>query len=287
MSTPFSAADGLVRVYPAAHPDGTGLVWAHGGAFAFGDIDMPESDWVARQLAQRGTTVISVDYRLAPIPTGFRPDLAERDGEHYPAGSDDMVAAWRWAHAHAEELHIRRDALAIGGTSAGGNLAAGAALRVQGTAEAPALVVLAYPTLLAVQPAPDAELRAALDADPEADTFGPDSVRSMYENYLGGPVDDAPLAAVPGRATASDLRAYPPTFIVNGDVDELRVSGEHFATTLAAAGREVEVLTEPGTRHGHLNRPEEAAATRTIERIAARLATLSAGSGRSGTQHGG
>jgi acetyl esterase/lipase len=287
MSTPFSAADGLVRVYPAAHPDGSGLVWAHGGAFAFGDIDMPESDWVARQLAQRGTTVISVDYRLAPIPAGFRPDLAERDGEHYPAGSDDMVAAWRWAHAHAEELDIRGDTLAIGGTSAGGNLAAGAALRLQGTAEAPALVVLAYPTLLAVQPAPDAELRASLDADPDADTFGPDSVRWMYENYLGGPVDDAPLAAVPGRAAASDLLAYPPTFIVNGDVDELRVSGEHFAATLAAAGREVEVLTEPGTRHGHLNRPEEAAAARTIERIAARLATLSAGSGRSGTQHSG
>ena len=61
--------------------------------------------------------------------------------------------------------------------------------------------MLAYPTLLAVQPAPDAELRAALDARPEADRFGPDAVRGMYENYLGGPVDDAPLAAVPGLAT--------------------------------------------------------------------------------------
>jgi len=45
-----------VRVYPAREPNGTGLVWAHGGAFAFGDLDMPESDWVASQLAARGTT---------------------------------------------------------------------------------------------------------------------------------------------------------------------------------------------------------------------------------------
>ncbi|MFB7251318.1 alpha/beta hydrolase [Microbacterium sp. NPDC056234] len=274
MTTPYAAADGLVRVYPPETPNGTGLVWAHGGGFLFGDIDMPESDWVARQLAARGTTVVSVDYRLAPKPEGFHPGVTAEPGHVYPAGSDDMVSAWRWTLAHADELGISPSALAIGGTSAGGNLAAGAALRLAGTDEAPALAVLAYPTLLAVQPAPDAELRAALDADPDADRFGPASVLRMYENYLGGSVDDAPLPAVPGSATASDLAQYPPTFIVNGDVDELRVSGEHFAATLAEAGRDVEVLTEPGTRHGHLNRPDEPAATRTIERFAARLAAL-------------
>lgn len=272
---PYSASDGLVRVYPAPDPDGTGLVWAHGGGFAFGDIDMPESDWVARRLAERGTAVISVDYRLAPVPEGFREGMTAQRGAHYPAGSDDMVSAWRWAFAHANELGISPSALAIGGTSAGGNLAAGAALRLAGADDAPALIVLAYPTLLAIQPAPDAALRAALDATPDADRFGPASVLTMYENYLGGPVDDAPLPAEPGRATASDLARFPPTLMINGDIDELRVSGEHFAATLATAGRDVEVLTEPGTQHGHLNRPDEPAATRSIERIAARLAVLS------------
>lgn len=275
VTQPYSAADGLVRVYPAEVPDGTGLVWAHGGGFLFGDIDMPESDWVARQLADHGTTVVSVDYRLAPVPDGFHEGVTAQPGHPYPAGSDDMVTAWRWTLAHATELGISPSALAIGGTSAGGNLAAGAALRLAGTDESPALVLLAYPTLLAVQPAPDAELRAALDANPDADRFGPESVLKMYENYLAGPVDDAPLPAVPGRATASDLAHFPPTFIVNGDVDELRVSAEHFATTLAAAGRDVEIITEHGTQHGHLNRPEEPAATRSIERMAKRLAALS------------
>ncbi|HWV50489.1 MAG TPA: alpha/beta hydrolase fold domain-containing protein, partial [Microbacterium sp.] len=93
MTTPYAAADGLVRVYPAPEPNGTGLVWAHGGGFLFGDIDMPESDWVARQLAARGTTVVSVDYRLAPVPEGFHPGVEEAPGHIYPAGSDDMVAA--------------------------------------------------------------------------------------------------------------------------------------------------------------------------------------------------
>jgi acetyl esterase len=276
MSEPYSAADGLVRVYPAREPHGTGLVWAHGGAFAFGDLDMPESDWVAEQLAARGTTVVSVDYRLAPVPVGW--DAAGRSGggDHYPAASDDMLAAWSWTVDNAGRLRIDPERLAIGGTSAGGNLAAGATLRLieRRAVTLPALVLLAYPTLLAVQPAPDAALRAALDAQPQADRFRPEMVRAMYENYLGGPIDDAPLAAIPGNARPDDLVEFPPTLMVNGDVDELRVSGEAFAASLQAAGRPIEVVTEPGTDHGHLNRPQEPAASVTLDRFATRLASL-------------
>ena len=278
MADPYAAADGLVRVYPAREPNGSGLVWAHGGAFAFGDLDMPEADWVARSLATRGTTVISVDYRLAPTPAGFpfSPDGAARDGFVYPAGSDDMLTAWSWAVENAARLRIDPERLAIGGASAGGNLATGAVLRLLAAdaAPRPALAVLAYPTLLAVQPAPSPELRAALDAHPEADGFGPDSVRGMYELDLGGPFEDAPLYAVPGTATTDDVAGFPPTLMINGEVDELRVSGEVFAATLAEAGREIEVVTEAGTTHGHLNNPQQPAASISIDRIATRLAAL-------------
>ncbi|MDY0908406.1 alpha/beta hydrolase fold domain-containing protein [Microbacterium sp. CFBP9034] len=264
MTDPYAAADGLVRVYPARAPHGAGLVWAHGGGFAGGDLDMPEADSVARSLASRGTTVVSVDYRLAG------------DGCRYPAPSDDILAAWAWAVDNAARLRVDPSRLAIGGASAGGNLVAGATLRLieRGVAVLPALVVLAYPTLLAVQPEPGPELRAALDADPDADRFGPDAVRGMYQNYLGHPVDRAPLPAVPGAATAADLAEFPPTLMINGDVDELRVSGEVFAATLASADRPIEVVTEPGTTHGHLNRPDLPAASVSLDRIATRLAAL-------------
>lgn len=275
MTEPYSAAGGLVRVYPPTGmiPNGAGLVWVHGGGFAGGDLDMPEADWVARAVAARGITVVSVDYALAPTPPAWAEAFGgvAKDGVHYPAASDDVIAAFRWAL----DSELSPGPWALGGASAGANLAAGATLRMLADGGlTPALVFLAYPTLLALQPAPDAALPAALDADPEADSFGPDAVREMYENYLGGPVDDAPLPAIPGLATTEDLARFPPTLMINGDTDELRVSGEVFAATLVAAGRDIVAVTEPGTRHGHLNRPEEPQAAASLDRLVARLAAL-------------
>ncbi|MEH3088516.1 MAG: alpha/beta hydrolase fold domain-containing protein [Microbacterium arborescens] len=270
-------ADGLVRVYPADEPDGTGLVWMHGGGFAFGDLDMPEADHVARTLAARGTTVVSVDYRLAPVPPEWGDDdqAGDRSGNRYPAASDDVLSAWAWARQDAARLGVSR--WAIGGASAGANLAAGATLRLLATGGAvPDLVVLAYPTLLAVQPAPGPALRAALDAHPEHDRFGADVVREMYENYLGGPVVGAPIGAVPGLASAAELAGFPPTLIVNSEIDELSVSADVFAANLRAAGRSVDLVVEPGTDHGHLNRPEHPGCPASLDRIARRLADLAA-----------
>jgi acetyl esterase len=270
MTEPHTSLDGLVRVYPAPAPDGSGLVWVHGGGFAGGDIDMPESDAVARALADRGTTVVTVDYRLAGPDTRF------------PAASDDVLVAWRWTLDNASDLGVDRARLGLGGASAGANLVTGAVLRLlaEGSSALPALLVLAYPTLLAVQPPPDPALRALLDADPDADVFPPDAVLAMYENYLGSPLRgdalaQAPLAAIPGHAIADDLVGFPPTLMINDDADELRVSGEAFAATLQQAGREIEVVVEPGTTHGHLNRPHDAAFAASIDRIADRLARLS------------
>lgn len=258
-----------VRIYRPTERAAAGLVWLHGGGFWAGDLDMAEGDWVARAFASRGIVVVSVDYRLAPA---LEPDQASRGDVHYPTASQEAAFAFGWAVTSGPAS----GAWAFGGASAGGNLATGATLRlIAEGGPIPALAVLAYPTLLAVQPAPDATLRAALDADPVADHFGPDAVRRMYENYLGGPAEDADTMAAPGLATPAELRDFPPTIMINSEVDELRVSGEAFAATLRAAGVDIDVSTEPGTVHGHLNRPEEAAATASIERFAARIAALS------------
>jgi len=259
-----------VRIYAPDAPAGPGLVWVHGGGFAGGDLDMPESDWVASAFAARGIAVVAVDYRLAPLPPQWTApgDEPRPDGVRYPVASDEVEAVFRWAAAS----DLASGPWSLGGASAGGNLAAGAALRLAQTGgPVPALAVLAYPTLHAVQGNPDAALRAALDARPEADGFGPEAVRLMYENYLGGPVDGADVYAIPGTATVAELAVFPPTIMINDEVDELRVSGEAFAAALRAAGVEIDVTTEPGTQHGHLNRPEEPAAHASIERYAARI----------------
>lgn len=263
MSTPYPALDSLVRVYPgdAGPLSGVGLLWVHGGGFVIGDLDMPEADAVSRGFAARGALVVSVDYRLVA------------DGENtFPAASDDVLRGWNWLVSEAGALGA--DRLFMGGTSAGGNLVAGAVLRMLGHEPAavlkalPAGVFLGYPTLLAVQPAPTLELRAALDARPDDDVFTPAAVLAMYETYLGGDVADAPLPAIPGLAAAAKLEGFPPTIMVNCDVDELRMSGEAFAATLADAGVPVDLALQPGTGHGFLNRPEEAAFEATIIQVA-------------------
>lgn len=260
--------DGLARLYSASDGPlhGSALLWAHGGGFVHGGLDMPEADAVAQAFADRGATVVSVDYALV-----------DDDGSRaFPAGSDDILAAWSWLVEHAAEYGAGR--LFVGGTSAGGNLIAGAVLRLLGHAPAtasaplPTGAFLAYPTLLAVQPEPDAALRAALDANPDADVFTPAAVLAMYETYLGGAVDDAALSAIPGLAVPADVAGFPPTIMVNDDTDELRVSGELFARTLVEAGVAVDLSIEHGTTHGHLNRPEELGFERTIERVAAWMA---------------
>src|SRR5216110_503685 len=130
-------ADGIpVRVY---RPVGAGadtalpaLVYFHGGGWVIGDLET--HDVLCRQLtAEAGVEVIAVDYRLAP--------------EHkFPAAADDAWAATRWIAAHAAELGVDADRLAVGGDSAGGNLAAVVALLAR-EAGGPriALQILLYP----------------------------------------------------------------------------------------------------------------------------------------------
>jgi acetyl esterase/lipase len=222
-----------VRVYPA-DAGGPCLVWLHGGAFKMGDLDMPEADWVAREVVTRaGATVVSVDYRLA-VP--------------YPVPHDDVVAAVRWV----------RDALApsrvvLGGASAGGNLAAGAALRLRDDdGWVPAELALVYPVLHPELPPPSASLTRLMTEVPPLLHFPPEEVRTITEDFLGGPVGCADGYAMPGLAV---LEGLCPTLLLTAEYDDLRPSGERFAAALALAGVDVHHVRIPSMLHGFLGLP--------------------------------
>jgi acetyl esterase len=242
-----------VRVHRPAGALGTGLVWAHGGGFLGGDLDMPEADRVARSLADRGVLVVSVDYALAPVPVGytFRP-IAPRPGVHYPVASEQVTDAFRWA-ADAG-LGVPPDRWSLGGASAGANLAAGAALRLRDEAGTqPAGLVLVY-----------ALLHYRIPTDPAVPAARDDGAATyLQDNYLGSASPEAAYAFAGGK----DLAGLPPTFVLNAEIDGLRPSGEAFAAELAAAGVDVLQLREHGAEHGYLNEPDDPAAARSIVRI--------------------
>ena len=242
------------RVYSGPGATGAGFVWVHGGAFIGGDLDMPEAHWVALALAARGVTVVSLDYRKA------------LRGVHYPVPSDDVLAGWLWATAHADELGVAPDRLHLGGASAGGNLAAGVTKRLRdGAGPLPASLVLVYPVVHAVLPPLSAELEAAVGADAATAAAATDTFRDMSRQYAG---TDAALDDPYAFAANGDVSGQPPVLVLTSEADFLRASGEAYATALADAGVEVTVATEPGTVHGHVNGPDLPGALASIGRLA-------------------
>ncbi|MCB9388321.1 MAG: alpha/beta hydrolase [Acidimicrobiia bacterium] len=110
---------------------GPGMVYFHGGGWVVGDLET--HDAACRHLAAEAqTTVVSVDYRLAP--------------EHvFPAAPHDAIAATRWVLAHAEQHDIDPERIGVGGDSAGGNLSAVVAQQLRDDDRAPSLQMLIYP----------------------------------------------------------------------------------------------------------------------------------------------
>ena len=205
------------------------LVYFHGGGWVIGDLDT--HDVLCRQLtAEAGIVTVAVDYRLAPEAK-------------CPAAADDAWTATKWVVANAGKLGIDAQRLAVGGDSAGGNLAAVVALMAR-DAGAPALRLqaLLYPvTNVGV------ETRSYRDfADGYMLTR--DSMVWFFEQYL------------PSKDVASDWRVSPlrasshagvaPALIVTAGFDPLRDEGEAYAQKLRDAGVTVDYLCYGGMIHG-------------------------------------
>jgi acetyl esterase/lipase len=256
-----------VRVYLPAG-EGTGrpaLVWLHGGAFIGGDLDMPEADWTARQVADRaGAVVVSVEYRLC------------HDGVHHPVPLDDVVAAFRWLRDKAAaDLGVDPTRISLGGASAGGNLAIGAALRLRDAdGQPPASLLPIYPVAHAVVPPASASLAAKMAGVPDVLRFFPPQMQWLNENYLGGPLSTADGYAFGAGAV---LEGLCPTLVINAEYDDLRSSGEDFVARLARAGVDVRQVTAVGMLHGFLNtRPDIEPVGQALDLMAEVVRTASA-----------
>ena len=245
-----------LRLYtPAEAPSRMpGLLWMHGGGFVAGSIDMPEADVVARELAHRASAlVVTVDYRLAGPETLF------------PAGLDDVQAAWNWLADEADSLGTDPSLLHLGGCSAGGNLAVAAARReVDAGRPGPASLLLGYPALHFPTPAIEG---LGVEELPEILRFRAEHNLGILRGYLGR-IHNSPTEAMPGHGSVEGL---PPTLLALSGVDELRASGELFALQLRSVGVPVVVDVAEGLPHGHLNIPPVPALSE-IDRSLARLA---------------
>jgi acetyl esterase len=205
------------------------LVYYHGGGFVHGDIDT--HDAVCRRLCRHADLhVLSVDYRLAP--------------EHpFPAAVDDAFAAFRWACANAAQLGALPDRVAVGGDSAGGNLAAVVAQRTKARGgPAPCAQMLLYPTLDRTTRRPSFELFGEGFLISRAD------IADHHLQYTGTMVPSRDPAQNP--LCCDDLSGLAPALIVTAGFDPLRDEAEAYAVVLRGAGVPAVLRRFDGLLHG-------------------------------------
>jgi acetyl esterase len=240
-----------IRVYtPAGRGPFPGLVYFHGGGWVLCDLDT--HDTTCRTLARKaGAVVVAVDYRLAP--------------EHrFPAAVVDSCAATRWVAANAERLGIDPRRIAVGGDSAGGNLAAVISLKFRDEAgPALALQVLVYPvTNLAAFDTPSYQEFA------EGYYLTRAEMEWFRGHYLASAGDGLNPDASP--LLAPDLRGLPPALVITAECDTLRDEGEAYARRLAEAGVDVTCTRYAGMVHPFFSLPGAlGGGRRAIEQFAA------------------
>ncbi|MBT2532915.1 alpha/beta hydrolase fold domain-containing protein [Arthrobacter sp. ISL-48] len=234
------------------------IVWAHGGGFFAGGLDQPEAHDVAWALAQRGLPVVTVDYRLAPLPGLPRVSRGEvRPRGRFPLPVEDILTAFRSVSGQSV------GGVVLGGASAGACLASAAALRALDIDLPPRGVVLAYGFFHSSHPRAREIRRRVLDH--RRLTHSRWLLNTLNRNYAGSRVALTDRYAFPG---GHDLHGFPPTLMINADSDAMRASGDQFATELLSAGADVEQHTLSGTRHAFLNRPRLDAFTTAIDLMA-------------------
>ncbi|GHO49586.1 alpha/beta hydrolase [Ktedonospora formicarum] len=246
---PEEAPDVRVLIYQPNSTQGLlpALLWLHGGGYIMGSADA--EDLMAKSfVSATGCAAVSVDYRLAPETP-------------YPGPVEDCYAALNWLYTHAEELGIDSRRIAVGGSSAGGGLAATLALLARDRGEIPLL----FQFLIA----PMLDDRTCTQENPHPYTgefiWTPEANRFGWTSMLGqepGGDDVSPYAAA---ARAEQLEGLPPTFINVGALDLFLEEDMEYARRLTRAGVPTELHVYPGVYHGFRMVPN-ARVTQTADR---------------------
>lgn len=208
------------------------LVFLHGGGWILGDLDT--HDATCRLLSEAaGCAILAVAYRLAP--------------EHpFPAGLEDALAAFDWARNNAISLGLDVDRIALGGESAGANLAAAITLMLRDRGDRQPLFQLL------VHPATDLTLSLPSIGTVELPGLTPDFLKLCVRAYAADiPVSEPLLSPL----HASDVTGLASAIVYTVEVDPLRDDGEHYALALARAGNAVFLQRLPGLPHGFMFLP--------------------------------
>ena len=210
------------------------LIYYHGGGWVIGDLDT--HDDICRKLARDARcSVIAVDYRLAP--------------EHpAPAALDDCIAATRWIFANAKSLDVDAARIAIGGDSAGGNLAALVAMHAGVT---PVFQLLVYPATDMRMDYPSHRENA------QGYLLTADSMKWFIDHYLQG--DDKKKSDPLYSPILSDdalLKKSPPTLVITAEFDPLRDEGEAYAARLSSVGVHTSTVRFHGQIHAFFGMSE-------------------------------
>ena len=219
-----------IRIYT---PSGQGpfpvLVWFHGGGWVVGDLE--SADATARFLtAGSNSVVVSVDYRLAPETK-------------FPGPLYDCYAATQWVHDNSTLLNINANKIAVGGDSAGGNLAAAISLMSRDN-NGPSIAFQ-----LLIYPVTERNFQTKSYTD-NADGYqlSKDGMIWYWDHYISTESDaDNPYAA---PMKASDLSGLPPALVITAEYDPLRDEGEAYANRLREYGVKTEYTLYNGMIHG-------------------------------------
>lgn len=233
---PGADGDPDVRLlfYMPPSPQGTVpvLLWLHGGGYIMGSADA-EDLMVKTIVSEVGCAAVVVDYRLAPETP-------------YPGSLEDCYAALKWLHTHAREFGIDSHRVAVGGSSAGGGLAAALALLARDRGE--------FPLMFQLLIAPMLDDRTCVLESPHPYTgefiWTREANRFGWESLLGRAPGGSDIPAYAAAGRAENLAGLPAAFINVGAIDLFLEEDMEYARRLMRAGVPTELHVYPGAYHG-------------------------------------